>query len=285
MLHRIPAAVLIVLSFSTVLPAQTLSPAQPLSPSSLTPPVTITPRDTPWIRDGAQGGAREPLPSFGSLFTGLGRDFQRLPSLETGLILGLAGAASAGVHENDPRITRSAARSSALDTLFEPGAVIGGGYVQVGAAFATFAIGRALHSPRVSVLGADLVRAQLMSAAMTQGLKVAVGRTRPDGTRYSFPSGHTSATFATATVLQRHYGWKVGIPAYALAAYVGGSRLQENRHYLSDVMFGAAIGVVAGRTATIGVGRARFAMTPIAAPGGGGVGIGFTRITPPSPAH
>lgn len=258
MLHRVPAAILIVLSFTTVLPAQTLQPPQP---------------------------AAAPLPSFASLFTELPRDFQRLPSLENGLILGAAGALSAGVHENDPAITRSAVKSQGLDALFESGAVLGGGYVQIGAAFATFAIGRGMHSPGVSALGADLVRAQLMTAVMTQGLKFAVGRTRPDGSRYSFPSGHTSATFATATVLQRHYGWKVGIPAYAVAAYVGGSRLQENRHYLSDVMFGAALGVVAGRTTTIGIGRTKFAMSPIAAPGGGGVGIGFTRVTPPAPAH
>ena len=43
------------------------------------------------------------------------------------------------------------------------------------------------------------------------------------------------------------------------------------RHYLSDVAFGAAIGMMAGRTVTIGRGEARFAVAPAAAPGGAGV--------------
>ena len=75
---------------------------------------------------------------------------------------------------------------------------------------------------------------------------------------------------------QRHFGWKVGIPAYGAASYVAASRLQTNRHYLSDVAFGAALGIVAGRTVTVGHGNARFAVAPVAAPGGGG--IAFTWI-------
>jgi membrane-associated phospholipid phosphatase len=78
-------------------------------------------------------------------------------------------------------------------------------------------------------------------------------------------------TFASATVLQRDLGWKVGIPAYGIATYVAASRIQENRHFLSDVAFGAAIGIIAGRTVTLGRGDGRFAVAPMAAPGGGGV--------------
>ena len=100
---------------------------------------------------------------------------------------------------------------------------------------------------------------------LTQGIKLSVGRERPDGGRFSFPSGHTSSTFATAAVLHRYYGWRVGIPAYGFATFIGGSRLQENRHYPSDVIFGAAIGLVAGRTVTIGRGEASFALVPLAA--------------------
>lgn len=285
MLHRVSAAAFIVLTFTTVLPAQTLPLTQTLPPAVPASPVIAPPTTSAPASADLAGRSSEPLPSFGSLFKDLGRDFTRLPSVENGLILGVAGALSVGVHENDPAITRSAHASQGLDTLFESGAALGSGYAQIGAAFATFAIGHAMHSSSVSVLGADLVRAQLMTAVITQGLKFAVDRARPDGSRYSFPSGHTSASFATASVLQRHYGWKVGIPAYALAAYVGGSRMQENRHYLSDVIFGAAVGVVAGRTATINVAGTRFAMSPIAAPGGGGVGIGFTRVTPAAPTH
>jgi membrane-associated phospholipid phosphatase len=121
------------------------------------------------------------------------------------------------------------------------------------------------------MIGADLIRSQIVAQTMTATIKLSVGRGRPDGTQYSFPSGHSSATFATATVLQRHLGWKAGIPAYGLAAYVAASRVQDKRHFLSDVTFGAAIGVVAGRSVTIGRGQGRVAVSPAAAPGGAAV--------------
>jgi len=112
------------------------------------------------------------------------------------------------------------------------------------------------------------VQAQIVASVMTQGVKLAVGRRRPDAGRFSFPSGHASATFANAAVLQRHFGWKAGLPAYGLASYVAASRLQENRHYASDVIFGAAIGIIAGRTVTVGRGGGAFAVTPVAVRGG-----------------
>lgn len=290
MLRRTIAGVVVLFLSGTPLLAQTRpSPATPPAPTG---GVTSAPPLGPagpaggslfrgaWADDSRDGADGEVMPSFGSLFTSLGRDFRRLPSRESALILGIAGAVSAGVSGQDRRITRAAAGSQPLDTVFEVGDVMGGGIVQVGGAFATFAIGRAMHSPRVARIGAELVRAQAVNAAITQGLKLSVGRTRPDGTRFSFPSGHSSATFATATVLQRNLGWKVGIPAYGLAAYVAGSRLQENRHYLSDVIFGAAVGIVAGRTVTFGHGKTRFALAPIVAPGGGGAGLGVSLLPP-----
>jgi membrane-associated phospholipid phosphatase len=72
-------------------------------------------------------------------------------------------------------------------------------------------------------------------------------------------------------VLQEHFGWKAGVPAYALASYVAASRIHGKRHFLSDVAFGAVIGIAAGRTVTIGRGDGRFAMSPMATAGGGGV--------------
>jgi membrane-associated phospholipid phosphatase len=103
--------------------------------------------------------------------------------------------------------------------------------------------------------------------------KESTRRSRPEGTGFSFPSGHTTVTFASATVLQRHFGWKVGLPAYAVASYVAASRVEMQRHYLSDVAFGAALGIVAGRTLPIGHGRALM-LTPMASPSG--VGAQFT---------
>ena len=152
---------------------------------------------------------------------------------------------------------------------------MGSAPVQLGTALATYALGKATHSSTVTSLGSDLFRAQIVTQTMTQGIKLAAGRTRPDGTPYSFPSGHTSSAFATATVLQRHFGWKAGIPAYSVASWVAASRIQTKRHYVSDVAFGAALGIVGGRTVTIGHGDARFAVAPAVAPGGAGVSVSW----------
>ena len=214
-----------------------------------------------------------PLAFVPSLFGGLARDLRRLPSLDTAILLGVAGAASAAIRNHDQRITARLASSPTLDRVFEPGEMAGNGLVQGGAAVATYAVGRFMKSPKGSAVGADLVRAQLLNAALTHGIKLSVGRARPDGGRYSFPSGHSSSSFAFASVLERHLGWKAAVPAYTLAAYVAASRLQENRHFASDIVFGAAVGIVAGRTITIGRGSARFVVSPVASAGVAGVAV------------
>ena len=52
----------------------------------------------------------------------------------------------------------------------------------------------------------------------------------------------------------RHFGWKAGVPASAVGAWVGAGRVQLGKHFLSDVVFGAAVGTMSGRTVTIGHG-------------------------------
>jgi hypothetical protein len=80
--------------------------------------------------------------------------------------------------------------------------------------------------------------------ALTYALKYGVGRLRPNEKDHkSFPSGHSSVAFATATMYQMWYGWKGGVPAYAFAAITAFQRLDDNQHWLSDVIMGAAIGI------------------------------------------
>ncbi len=82
-----------------------------------------------------------------------------------------------------------------------------------------------------------------VSEAVTTALKVSVNRRRPDGGGDSFPSGHSTAAFAAATLLWRNSGPGVGVPACAIAAATAYSRVESGRHYPSDVLAGAAIGV------------------------------------------
>jgi hypothetical protein len=74
-------------------------------------------------------------------------------------------------------------------------------------------------------------------------------------------------TFATATVLERHLGWRRSILGYTIASYVAASRLHDNRHFLSDVVFGAAVGSIAGRT-VVHHASDYWALTPVGMPGG-----------------
>lgn len=210
-------------------------------------------------------------PSVVSLFTDIARDLRHLASRESILILAAAGAASLAVKPEDPTITLRASHSQPLDTAFDSGAFIGNGATQLGAAVGLYGLGRAFHRPDAAALGADLLQSQLISGLLTQTVKYAVNRTRPDGGTHSFPSGHSSATFATATVLERHFGWRIGVPAYALAGYVATSRLSENQHFASDVIFGAGIGIVSGRAMTIARSKVAVTVTPVPIHRGGGV--------------
>lgn len=89
----------------------------------------------------------------------------------------------------------------------------------------------------------QLAGAYASTMAVVYTLKPTIDRTRPDGGNHSFPSGHTASAFAGAAFIQRRYGWRVGAPAYAIASYVGVSRVEANRHHPSDVVAGAAIGI------------------------------------------
>ena len=82
-------------------------------------------------------------------------------------------------------------------------------------------------------------------------------------------TGHAAGTFAAATVIQRHFGVKAAIPAFGAAAIVSAARLQANSHYPTDIIIGAAVGVLSGRAATFELGGRRFSLSPAVADGGG----------------
>lgn len=75
-------------------------------------------------------------------------------------------------------------------------------------------------------------------------LKRLVGEERPNGgDNLSFPSGHTATAFAFAGVVGIEHEWYWALPAYAIAGIVGASRINDNAHYLHDVVAGAALGL------------------------------------------
>ena len=162
-------------------------------------------------------------------------------------------------------------------TLFESGNIMGTFLFQTGAGFASYAVGKGMGNRKLAIVGRDMVRAQFLSQGLVQVTKVAVQRERPDQSNsMSFPSGHSASAFATAGVLHRHYGWKVGAPAYAVGSYVALARMAWNRHHATDVVMGAAFGIASARTVTMSVGDSKFNMG--VQPQTGGASLNFTKI-------
>ena len=109
--------------------------------------------------------------------------------------------------------------------------------------------GRFSERPRFRDMTYDLGEVAVVNLAYTGLLKAVASRERPnDSGDDSFPSGHTSNAFALATVLSAHYGDKIGPSAYVAATLVGASRLRSNAHWLTDVMAGATLGHIVGRS-------------------------------------
>ena len=93
-----------------------------------------------------------------------------------------------------------------------------------------------------------LVISNMITAAITHALKRTTLKTRPDfSTEHSFPSGHTSFSFTNASVLMHEF--KDSTPVLAYSGYffsttTAAFRVLNNRHWLSDVLVGAGIGIL-----------------------------------------
>lgn len=124
----------------------------------------------------------------------------------------------------------------------------------IAAPLGVFSAGVIRHDKQLKKDAAYMFGAFILSSAVTQGMKIIIQRDRPfitypdiiqrgDGGGYSFPSGHTSAAFCTATSLSILFPkWYVIAPAYLYAASVGYGRMYQGVHYPTDVFAGAIVG-------------------------------------------
>jgi membrane-associated phospholipid phosphatase len=159
----------------------------------------------------------------------------------------VGGVGALAVHPADAAVERRIPKFGTVDEALDSGSALGDGWVQWTTAGVVYGAGLVLRKPAVADVGTRLVEAQVVGGVMTQLIKYAVDRERPDGGRLSFPSGHSEASFVTADVLAQQYGWRIGTLAYVAAGCVSVSRLAEHQHYPSDVVFGAAIGIASAR--------------------------------------
>jgi membrane-associated phospholipid phosphatase len=125
------------------------------------------------------------------------------------------------------------------------------------------------YSPYVAAFGLDWVGVKskhrfadklgvmvvggVMMFTVVEGLKRTTKITRPDGSNNdAFPSGHTANAFFGATILSEEYGdqsvWYT-IGGYSVATATGAFRILNNRHWVSDVLVGAGIGILSGKVA------------------------------------
>lgn len=92
-----------------------------------------------------------------------------------------------------------------------------------------------------------MFRATVYSGAVATVVKYSVHERRPNGSdRKSFPSGHTTSAFAFASIVGAEHEWYWGVQAYALATFIGATRISSNMHRLHDVIGGATIGLSYG---------------------------------------
>lgn len=269
MLTRLLAPVMITLALGTVTATAQTSQTDPDGP---TPVQTSALAE---IANADQGIGTHPTPAhtgWATLVKDTAKDFVAFPRRKsTWALLGVGAAAALATHPADDYVNEHVVGNRVANDVFKLGKWVGSAEVQIGSAVGLWAVGRyvvapatgAPHTNRLSHLGFDLLRAQIVSQAMVHGIKYSVRRDRPTGECCAFPSGHAATAFAAAAVLERHLGYRASWPALVGATYVAASRLVDNRHFLSDVMFGAAVGEAAGWTVVGRHGRDEYALLPV----------------------
>ncbi len=226
-----------------------------------------------------------PLPEhtgFRTLAKDTVSDFVAFPKRKSTWVI-LAGGAGAALvaHQADDYVAEHIVGSESADKFFKLGKIVGSAGFQTGTALSLWLVGRYIvpknedgsRSNKASHLGLDLLRAQIVSQAMVHAIKYSVRRDRPTGECCAFPSGHAASAFSSAAVFERHFGERGSWWALTAASYVAASRLVDNRHFLSDVVFGAALGEAVGWTVVGRHGRDRYVLRAFPMEGGGMIAI------------
>jgi membrane-associated phospholipid phosphatase len=193
-------------------------------------------------------------------------------------VLGIAATAALDADWGG-RLQASRVQQRGVVRSFSKGASILGNPGAVIVTSALYAGGRLLNQRGLADAGLHATEAVVLSSMITTAVKGVVGRARPNtpnsdpseigpdpdqfrvGRGFSsegyssFPSGHTTVAFAAASAFTRELSethkraaWIVGPILYSGATAIGLSRMYDNKHWASDVVAGAAVGTLVGRT-------------------------------------
>jgi len=142
-------------------------------------------------------------------------------------------------------------------------------------ALGTLAVGLIAGDDKIQRAGGRIIGGLMVTGAVVTLLKPVVGRRRPFGgeeqyqfspftSNSSWPSGHTATAFALATsVADEIHSTPVTIGLYAMGGLTGWARMNDNKHWLTDVLGGAVIGITSaklmnGHWRVFGIGAPRF---------------------------
>lgn len=156
------------------------------------------------------------------------------------------------------------------------GDAAGKGILNVSYAVGALALGYYYEDKSLVNSGEHMAKASLYSTGLTVLMKNLINEKRPGypDDPNSFPSGHSSASFAFASVITANHGWYWGSAAYFTAAFISLSRINDDFHYLHDVIFGLTIGTAYGWGTYYNykAGKPYF-LTPIFKENGGGMNV------------
>lgn len=206
-------------------------------------------------------------------------------------------AVAAGAYALDDNIQRSAQRnrSEGLDDLAGMVRPFGDAPIMAGASLGIYGIGAAFGGDRLQDTGLMALESVFVSRVFTEFMKRGFHRHRPetgadkgefDGPDFfssknaSMSSGHASTAFAVATVIATQYKDTLIVPivAYALAGLTAWSRVNDNKHWASDIAIGAAIGHFTARHVMKRIENRRstqVGIAPLPLSGGTGLSVAF----------
>lgn len=206
------------------------------------------------------------------------------------ITLGVAGAAGLTyAFDRDIQTRLQTIKSNSVSIAADAGSLAGDPFLHLGLAALVYAGGIAADSPKWKETGEMMGEALILADASTLLIKEASGRGRPNITSAkgdfkpfgfrkdydSFPSMHTSSSFALASVLAAtSESLAVKSLYYSAATFVGFSRLYNNKHWASDVVLGAALGELCGRIVTnYHASNKNVSVAPLLYEGGAGLGV------------
>lgn len=237
----------------------TAAESDPPSGSAYFLPVQLSADAAPAIPAGSDwtAASREPFSLREDLRNAPGRgwdDVRGLANWNNAAILGVSLGGSLLIRSQwDDNVRDStAAHPERWGTGSDVLRVFGEAYVQWPIVLGAYGWSLRTEDEALHDVTATSISALGLSGVSTLLVKGIANTDRPSsgtsGGQFGFPSYHAASSFALAAVMDEYYGPQVGLPAYVFAGLIGWSRIDRRDHDLSDVVFGAAMGYVIGKS-------------------------------------